>query len=89
MKGDKESLVSVSRLRPYNQGVDSIEDQHKHDIELAQEEIRVINETIKLMTQRKDALEVQQSITEAGQQLEQDDDVSGVMVNSMSFICMW
>ena len=55
MKGDTESLVNVARLRPHHVGVDSIEDQHKHDIELAEEEIRVINETIKLMQERKEA----------------------------------
>src|SRR5919199_3465986 len=53
MKGDVESLVNASRLRPYGRGVDSIEDQHKHDIELANEEIRVINETISTLTQGK------------------------------------
>ena len=89
MKGEKESLVSVARLRPYQQGVDSIEDQHKHDIELAEEEIRVINDTIQLMTQRKEALQVEQSISEIGQQLELDENSGAVMVNSMSFISMW
>jgi transposase InsO family protein len=89
MKGDNESLVSVARLRPHHVGVDSIEDQHKHDIELAEEEIRVINETIKLMQERKDALCIEQSISEAGQQLEREDEVVGVMVNNLSFIRLW
>ena len=89
MKGDKESLVSVARLRPHRQGVESVEDQHKHDIELAEEEIRVINETIKLMTERKDALDIERSISEVGQQIEQEDAMSGVMVNSMDFVCIW
>jgi hypothetical protein len=89
MKNDKESLVSVERLRPHHQGVDSIEHQHKHDIDMANEEIRVINETINIMSERKSALEVERAIAEVGQQLEQDDDVSGVIVNSMDFICMW
>jgi hypothetical protein len=56
---------------------------------MAHEEIRVINETINIMSERKSALEVERAIAEVGQQLEQDDDVSGVIVNSMDFICMW
>jgi hypothetical protein len=91
MKGHTESLVNVARLRPYQQGVDSIEDQHRHDIELADEEIRVLNDTINLMTERRDALTVERSISEAGQQIEReaDADAGAVMVNNISFIRLW
>ena len=42
MKNDKHVTVNVDRIRPYDTGIESIEDQHKRDIELADAELSVI-----------------------------------------------
>ena len=70
MKNDTEMLVHAERLRPFQQGTESIEDQHKNEIELAEEELKAINQLMSQMHVRKQRLLTEKSISEAGMQLE-------------------
>ena len=46
MKDDRQFTVNVDRIRSYDRGIESIEDQHRRDIELAETELNAINDTI-------------------------------------------
>ena len=53
MKNDTETTVNVDRIRPYEHGVQSIEEQHARDIELAADELTAINDTLRDLSLRK------------------------------------
>jgi transposase InsO family protein len=76
LRNRHEMTVNVARIRPYDQGIDSIEEQHKRDIELANEEIRVINESITSMKKRRETLMNEKSISSAGLQIEADNEIN-------------
>ena len=71
LRGEEESLVSNDRLRKVQQGVDSLQQQHQHDIELATQELEVINERMIRLMKRKDDLLSVKEVAEAGYALEE------------------
>ena len=76
MKDDKQTTVNVDRIRPYDKGVESIEDQHKRDIELAETELSAINETISTLHRKKRQLLLEQQVSQAGVSIEQSQSVT-------------
>ena len=74
MKNDTETTVNVDRIRPYSHGVDSIEDQHQRDIELASHELSVINNTIRDLTLRQRQLLNARQIATTGRDIERQVD---------------
>jgi hypothetical protein len=73
MKNDSETTVNVDRIRPYEHGVQSIEDQHQRDIELATHELDAINDTIRDLMRRKKTLMTEQQVATTGRELERRD----------------
>jgi transposase InsO family protein len=71
MKNDKHVIVNVDRIRPYDRGIMSIEDQHKRDIELADAELGAINDTITELHRKKRQLMIEQQVSQAGVTVEQ------------------
>ena len=71
MKNDKQMTVNVDRIRPYDRGIMSIEDQHKRDIELAEAELSAINDTITELHRKKRQLMIEQQVSSAGVTIEQ------------------
>ena len=55
MRNDRQMTVNVDRIRHYDRGIMSIEDQHKRDIELAEAELNAINDTILSCIVRSDS----------------------------------
>ena len=76
MKDEKEQTVNIDRVRPLKEGLESIEDKHMNELEVAKEELRVINESIELMKSRKTKVLSEMKISEAGLSLEKDSDSS-------------
>lgn len=70
MREDRQVTVNVDRIRPYDDGVESIEDQHKRDIELAETELSAINDTISELHKKKRQLLIEQQISHAGATIE-------------------
>jgi transposase InsO family protein len=68
-----QQRVNADRLRRYDAGTESIMDKHASDIELAKEEIRVINETMNELNDRKSILLSEQQISAAGKEIEEQD----------------
>ena len=71
MKNDRHMTVNVDRIRPFDRGTVSIEDQHKRDIELAEAELNAINETISELHRKKRQLMLEQQVSTAGVTVEQ------------------
>lgn len=71
MKDDRQMTVNIDRIRPYDDGVASIEDQHKRDIELAETELQAINDTISELQRKQRQLMLQQQASHAGVTIEQ------------------
>jgi transposase InsO family protein len=71
MKNDKHMTVNVDRIRPYDRGVISVEDQHKRDIQLAEAELSAINDTISELHRKKRQLMLEQQVSTAGVTVEQ------------------
>ena len=74
MKNDTETTVNVNRIRPYEHGVLSIEDQHTRDIELAAQELEAVNNSIRDLTVREKQLLNEQQIAAAGRDVERQAD---------------
>jgi transposase InsO family protein len=74
MKNDTETTVNVDRIRPYDHGVESIEDQHTRDIELATHELDAINNTIRDLMIRKKTLLTEQQVSASGRDIERQQD---------------
>ena len=66
MKEDRQMTVNVDRIRPYDKGIVSIEDQHKRDIELAETELTAINDTISELHRKRRQLLLEQQVSQAG-----------------------
>jgi transposase InsO family protein len=71
MKNDRQMTVNVDRIRPYDRGIMSIEDQHKRDIQLAEDELSAINGTISELHRKKRQLILEQQVSTAGVAVEQ------------------
>jgi transposase InsO family protein len=86
MKNDTETTVNVDRIRPFEHGVLSIEDQHKRDIELAAAELEAVKNSIRDLTMRKKQLLNEQQIAAAGRDIEHqsNSDASAVTVNHLN-----
>jgi hypothetical protein len=74
MKNDTETTVNIDRIRPYEHGVMSVEDQHERDIELAAQELETVNNSIRDLTVRKKQLLNEQQIAAAGRDVERQAD---------------
>ena len=74
MKNDTETTVNIDRIRPYEHGVMSIEDQHERDIELAAQELEAVHNSIRDLTVRKKQLLNEQQIAAAGRDVERQAD---------------
>ena len=70
MKNDTETTVNVDRIRPYEHGVQSIEEQHQRDIELATDELDAINGTIRDLIVRKKTLLSERQVSVSGRDTE-------------------